>query len=78
MNSTIGDAGLLIKSEIGTSDDEDYVPVDFDNEDTYQYGLRYEELIAPMVATIQNLNDRIQTLEHKIQEMETNNENKEG
>lgn len=67
MQSTIGDAGLLIKSEIGTTDDEDYVPVNFDDENTYQYGLRYEEFIAPIITTIQNLNDRIKKLETEIE-----------
>ena len=69
MQTTVGDIGLITKSQIGTTDDEDYVPVDFNNEDTYQYGLRYEEFIAPMVATIQSLNERIEKLENEIKKL---------
>lgn len=66
MNDTIGDVGLLVKSESISSDDQDYVPVDFSNKKTFQYGLRYDEFIAPIIKTIQYLNDRVSNLENKL------------
>ena len=66
MDKTIGDVGLIVKSEKLISDDPNYVPIDFENEDTYYYGLRYEEFIAPMVKTIQMLNTKLCDLENKL------------
>lgn len=66
MNDTIGDVGLLVKSELKPSDDSEYTPIDFNDEETFRYGLRYEEFIAPMVKTIQYLNDKINHLEDEI------------
>lgn len=30
------------------------------------YGLRYEELIAPIVATVQDINNRLETIESNL------------
>ena len=70
MDKTIGDVGLIVKSEKLTSDDPNYVPIDFENEDTYYYGLRYEEFIAPMVKTIQYQQKEIEGLEKRISILE--------
>ena len=70
MDKTIGDVGLIVKSEKLTSDDPSYVPIDFENEDTYYYGLRYEEFIAPMVKTIQYQQKEIERLEERITVLE--------
>ena len=70
MDKTIGDVGLIVKSEKLTSDDPNYVPIDFENEDTYYYGLRYEEFIAPMVKTIQYQQKEIDGLEKRISILE--------
>ena len=70
MDKTIGDVGLIVKSEKLTSDDQNYVPIDFENEDTYYYGLRYEEFIAPMVKTIQYQQKEIEGLEKRISILE--------
>lgn len=67
MNDTIGDAGLLVKSEIKPSDDPNYVPIDFNNDSTFKYGLRYEEFIAPMVKTIQMMNNEIKDLKEELE-----------
>lgn len=70
MDKTIGDVGLIVKSEKLISDDPNYVPIDFENEDTYYYGLRYEEFIAPMVKTIQYQQKEIERLEERISVLE--------
>ncbi len=49
MLKTIGDTGLVVKQTFN----ED-VPINFDDDNTYTYALRYEEFIAPIVATIQS------------------------
>lgn len=67
MKDTIGDAGLLVKSEIKPSDDPDYVPIDFNDDNTFKYGLRYEEFIAPMVKTIQMMDNEIKDLKREIE-----------
>ena len=41
-----------------------------ENEDTYYYGLRYEEFIAPMVKTIQYQQKEIERLEERISVLE--------
>ncbi len=71
MQSTIGDVGLLVKSEILSSDDPNYVPIDFDDDNTFRYNLRYEEFIAPMVKTIQMQNKKIQCLEKAYEELKS-------
>ncbi len=70
MKKTIGDSGILIKGEIKPKDDDDYTPVDFTDENTFRYGLRYEEFIAPMIKTIQYLQKEIESLNNKISTME--------
>lgn len=64
LSKTTGDAGLFVKMPA-----EDGVEVDFDNEETYQCGLRYDEFIAPMVATIQDLYKQVDTLKEEIKEL---------
>lgn len=66
MQDTIGDNGLLVKREQYVQDDERYVPIDFQNNATFYYGLRYEEFISPMIKTIQKLNEEIQQLKEQI------------
>lgn len=61
---TTGDAGLFVKMPA-----EDGVKVDFDNEETYLCGLRYDEFIAPMVATIQDLYKQLDILKEEIKEL---------
>lgn len=70
MDKTIGDSGILIKGEIKPKDDDDYTPVDLTDENTFRYGLRYEEFIAPMIKTIQYLQKEIESLNNKISTME--------
>lgn len=62
MFDTIGDAGILVKSDRLDNGEGSYTPVNLSDENTYNYGLRYEELIAPMIKTIQKLNTEIQEL----------------
>lgn len=66
MDKTIGDVGLLVKREAKPEEADDYVPIDFSDEETFQYGLRYEEFIAPMVKTIQHLNKEIKELKKEL------------
>ena len=70
MDKTIGDSGILIKGEIKPKEDDDYTPVDFADENTFRYGLRYDEFIAPMIKTIQYLQKEIESLSNKISTME--------
>lgn len=70
MDNTIGDSGILIKGEIKPKEDDDYTPVDFADENTFRYGLRYDEFIAPMIKTIQYLQKEIESLSNKISTME--------
>ena len=39
-------------------------------EGEYDYMLRYEEFIAPLISTVQNLMDRVEVLEAKLKELE--------
>lgn len=73
MKNTIGDAGLLVKHENTDRDSQDYIPIDFDNEETFRYGLRYEEFIAPMVKTIQYLNKEIEELKAELEHIKSKN-----
>lgn len=66
MQNTIGDVGLLVKQEMYLADDDRHVPIDFRDDTTFYYGLRYEEFISPMIKTIQKLNDEIQQLKEQI------------
>ena len=66
MKKTIGDSGLLVKNAIGTTDDKDYTPINYNDENTFYYGLRYEEFISPMVKTIQQLHQEIEELKEQI------------
>ena len=70
MDNTIGDSGILIKGEIKPKEDDNYTPVDFADENTFRYGLRYDEFIAPMIKTIQYLQKEIESLSNKISTME--------
>lgn len=70
MDKTIGDSGILIKGEIKPKEDKNYTPVDLMDENTFRYGLRYEEFIAPMIKTIQHLQKEIESLNNKISTME--------
>lgn len=65
MDKTVGDVGLIVKSESMCNDDPDYVPIDFEDDSTYYYGLRYEEFIAPMVKTIQQQQQDIKSLQEE-------------
>ncbi len=67
LSKTTGDAGLFVKMPA-----EDGVEVDFDNEETYLCGLRYDEFIAPIVATIQDLYKQVDTLKEEIKELKEN------
>ena len=40
--------------------------VEWENEGDIVHGLRYEELIADLVATVQSLNNRVAYLEEKL------------
>ena len=60
----------MIKGEIKPKEDDDYTPVDFADENTFRYGLRYDEFIAPMIKTIQYLQKEIESLSNKISTME--------
>ena len=42
MDETVGDVGLIVKSESMSNDDPDYVSINFEDDSTYYYGLRYE------------------------------------
>lgn len=66
MQKTIGDTGLLVKQKQSLPNAERHVPIDFQDESTYYYGLRYEEFISPMIKTIQQLNKEIQELKEQI------------
>ena len=68
----------MVKSEIKPTEDPDYVPIDFDDEETFRYGLRYEEFIAPMVKTIQMLNSEINDLKQEIKSLKEKIEKEEN
>lgn len=59
MLSTTGDAGIFVK----------YKNHNTEAENTDAYGLRYEEFIAPIVATIQSLNEKIEKQNTEIQSL---------
>ena len=62
------DSGLFIKT--GVSEDGNDINVKDITDETkikqFNYGLRYSELIAPLVKAVQELNNRIKILESKI------------
>ena len=62
MLSTTGDSGVFVKMP-KDGDTE----VDLDDPSTYICGIRYSELIAPMVKTIQILSNEIDILKQEIQ-----------
>ena len=65
MDETVGDVGLIVKSESMSNDDPDYVSINFEDDSTYYYGLRYEEFISPIVKTIQKQQEDIKSLQEK-------------
>ncbi len=72
LSSTTGDAGVLVKyaNNPHLSDDKNNV-IDFSDDTTFTYGLRYDEFIAPMVATIQDLYKQVDALKEEINELKT-------
>lgn len=62
MFSTTGDSGVFVKMPKDCDTD-----VDLDDPSTYVCGIRYSELIAPMVKTIQTLSNQIDILKQEIQ-----------
>ena len=66
MKDSIGDVGVIVKQEKNPSTDDERQEIDLDDENTFYYGLRYEELIAPMVKTIQTLYDEINELKQEV------------
>ena len=67
-NGDFPDSGLFIKT--GVSEDGNDINVKDITDETkikqFNYGLRYSELIAPLVKAVQELNNRIKILESKI------------
>lgn len=61
MLSTIGDTGLTVKYNCTEGLD-----VDLNNPETYMLGLRYDELIAPLIQVVQEQQYKIQELEKKV------------
>lgn len=61
MLSTIGDTGLTVKYNCTEGLD-----VDLNNPETYMIGLRYDELIAPLIQVVQEQQYKIQELEKKV------------
>ena len=66
MLNTIGDTGLVVKQTFN----ED-IPIDFDDDSTYTYALRYEEFIAPIVATIQYQQKEIECLKEELETLKS-------
>ncbi|MDE7390737.1 MAG: tail fiber domain-containing protein, partial [Lachnospiraceae bacterium] len=64
MLETTGDSGVFVKQPIN-----DKTKVDLDDESTYLCGLRYDEFIAPMVATIQQQEEKIQSQQETINDL---------
>lgn len=60
LEKTTGDAGVLVKYTLN----DDGI-LDLNDESTYICGLRYEELIAPLVSCIQDLYEEIRILKEK-------------
>ena len=70
LSSSTGDAGVLVKfSPTNNVSDEQEESIDFSDDSTYTYGLRYDEFIAPMVATIQDLYKQVDALKEEIKEL---------
>lgn len=67
-NGDITDSGLFIKT--GVSEDGNDINLKDITDETkikqFNYGLRYDELIAPLVKAVQELNNKIKILESKI------------
>lgn len=64
LQDTTGDAGVFVKYSIS-----DETKFDMNNPDTYVCGLRYEEIIAPLVQTIQSQQQQIEELQKKMGEL---------
>jgi len=69
VKNSMGDSdwGLFIDKKV---DNENYIETEVDSETgeqtqllTARYGLRYDELIADLIATVQSLNNRLKALE---------------
>ena len=70
LSSSTGDAGVLVKyPNTNKVSDEHEETIDFSDNTTYTYGLRYDEFIAPMVATIQDLYKQVDALKAEIKEL---------
>lgn len=73
LSCSTGDAGVLVKySPANKVSGEHEETVDFSDDSTYTYGLRYDEFIAPMVATIQDLYKQIDALKEEIKTLKGN------
>ena len=59
----IDDCAAYIRGTLETDADPNTAP-----EEEVRYGLRYEELIAPLIATVQAQQARIEALEAQMQE----------
>lgn len=66
MLNTIGDTGLVVKQTFNEN-----IPIDFNDDSTYTYALRYEEFIAPIVATIQYQQKEIECLKEELETLKS-------
>ena len=66
MQNTTGDAGVVIKYNF-EYDKED--KIDFNDDSTFYYGLRYEEIIAPLVQTVQEQQEQINDLVSEVKDL---------
>lgn len=64
MDQTIGDFAVIEYDNIDASDDPK--PIDVNDESTFTYSMKYDELIAPHIALTQDHEKRINELENKI------------
>lgn len=65
MLDTVGDTGLIVKYTT-----EEGQEVILDDESTYIIGIRYEEIIAPLVATVQEQQEEIDELKKRLDALE--------
>lgn len=65
MLDTVGDTGLIVKYT--TEEGQEVV---LDDESTYIIGIRYEEIIAPLVATVQKQQEEIDELKKRLDALE--------
>lgn len=65
MLDTVGDTGLIVKYTT-----EEGQEVILDDESTYIIGIRYEEIIAPLVATVQKQQEEIDELKKRLDALE--------